>query len=142
MIQFVIVLLAAVIGAVAGWSICRRLGQREQNLDRKADWLDGKSDEVTKREQNIVEREHELPKIRGELDEWNRLTNLELERVAGVTGEQAKAQLLAQVAEEIRDEAGALARRILEDAKTNAEREARRVITIAVERCASKARTR
>src|ERR1043166_5778813 len=115
----------------------KRLMQRETNLDRKVDLLDRKTEEVTKKEQSVVEREKELHKLQGELDELKRLSQIELQRVASLTSEQAKAMLLAQLQDEVRADAGALTRRILDDAKQNADREARRLISIAVERCAS-----
>src|ERR1041384_6982960 len=115
----------------------KRVMQRETNLDRKVDLLDRKTEEVTKKEQSVVEREKELHKLQGELDELKRLSQIELQRVASLTSDQAKAMLLAQLQDEVRADAGALTRRILDDAKQNADREARRLISIAVERCAA-----
>ena len=115
----------------------KRISQRETNLDRKVEWFDRKTEEVSKREQCIVEREKELHKIQNDLDELKRLTQIELQRVASLSAEQAKVMLLRQIEDEVRAEAGALTRRLIEDARLNAEREAKRVVTIAVERCAS-----
>jgi ribonuclease Y len=115
----------------------KRLLQRENNLDRKVDWLDRKTEEVTKKEETIISREKELHKIQGELDELKRLSQIELQRVAGLNADQAKTMLLKQVEEEVRAEAGTLTRRLIEDARLNAEKEARRVVTIAIERSAS-----
>src|SRR5947207_3707977 len=75
----------------------KRLLQRETNLDRKVDWLDRKTEEVTRKEEGIVAREKELHKIQGELDELKRLSQLELQRVAGLSGEQAKGMLLGEL---------------------------------------------
>ena len=115
----------------------KRLAQRETNLDRKVELLDRKTEETAKKEQVVVDRERELHKIQGELDELKKLSQLELQRIAGLTSEQAKAMLLAHLEDEVRADAGAMTRRILDDARQNAEREARRLITIALERCAS-----
>jgi ribonucrease Y len=115
----------------------KRVMQRETNLDRKADLLDRKTEEVTRKEQGIVDRERELHKLQGELDELKRMSQLELQRVAGLSAEQARTMLLSQLEEEVRTDAGAMTRRIIDDAKQNADREARRLISIAVERCAS-----
>jgi ribonuclease Y len=115
----------------------KRLSQRESNLDRKVDWLDRKTEEINRRDTVIVEREKELHKIQNELEEMKRQTQHELQRVAGLTTEQAKGAVLRQVEDEVRAEAGSMTRRILEEAKDNAEREARRVIATAIERCAS-----
>ena len=115
----------------------KRLLQRENNLDRKVELLDHKTENVAKKEVGVIEREKELHKLHGELDTLKHRSQVELQRQAGLTGEQAKALLLQRTEEEARDDAGALTHRILDDAKTNADQEARRMISIAVERCAS-----
>jgi ribonuclease Y len=115
----------------------KRVMQRESNLDRKVDLLDRKTEEVTRKEAQVVEREKELHKIQTEIDELKRLTQQELQRVAGLSALEAKRQLFLQLQEDVHTEAAAMTRRILEDAKLQAEREAKRTITIAIERCAS-----
>jgi ribonuclease Y len=116
----------------------RRLIQRESNLDRKVDLLDRKTDEVTRREHHVAERDRELHKLQGELDELKRLTQQELQRVAGMTAEDAKRTLLRTVEDDVQAEAAAITRRILEDSKARADQEARRTVTIAIERIASR----
>ncbi|HTS18702.1 MAG TPA: Rnase Y domain-containing protein, partial [Verrucomicrobiae bacterium] len=115
----------------------KRVMQRESNLDRKADLLDRKTDDVTRKETVIVEREKELHKIQTEIDELKKLTQRELERVAGLSAEEARKRLLLQLQEDVRGEAAAMTRRIIEEARQEGDREARRTITIAIERCAS-----
>jgi len=115
----------------------RRIAQREANLDRKMELLDRKTEETLKKELAMVERERELHKLQGELDELKRLSREELQRIAGLTAEQAKTMLLQELEKELKGDAEALTRHIMEEARENAEREARRVIGIAVERCAS-----
>jgi len=115
----------------------KRLLQRENNLDRKVEWLDRKTEEVARKETGCSEREKDLHKLQGELAELKHLAALELQRNAGLTGEQAKGFLLQRVADETREEAGLLTHRILDDAKLTADRDARRIISIAIERCAS-----
>jgi ribonuclease Y len=115
----------------------KRLLQREANLDRKVDLFDRKHEEIAKKEQGVTERERELHKLQEELDELKRLSQRELQRIAGLTLEDARAQLLARVESEVRTESGTLVRRIMDEAKLTAEREAKRLISIAVERCAS-----
>jgi len=115
----------------------RRIGQREASLDRKAELLDRKSEETVKKELAMVGRERELHKLQAELDELKRLSHQELQRIAGLSAEQAKAMLLQQLEDEVKADAASMSRRMLEGARENAEREARRMIGIAVERCAS-----
>jgi ribonuclease Y len=115
----------------------RRLLQREANLDRKAETLDRKTDDVVRKELDMVGRERELHKLQGELDDLKRLSRQELQRIAGLSAEQAKTELLGQLESEVKADAAGLTRRLLDEARTNADREARRVLTIALERCAS-----
>jgi len=115
----------------------KRIMQRESNLDRKADLLDRKTEEVARKEMQAIEREKELHKIQTDLDELKKLAQRELERVAGLSAEDAKRRLLDQLQEDVRAEAAAMTRRIIEEAKEQADREAKRTITIAIERCAS-----
>ena len=115
----------------------KRVMQRESNLDRKVDLFDRKTEEVTRKEAQIVDRERELHKIQAEIDELKRLTQQELQRVAGLSAVEAKKVLLAQLQEDVHAEAAAMTRRILEEAKLRAESEAKETITTAIERCAS-----
>jgi ribonuclease Y len=115
----------------------KRVMQRESNLDRKADLLDRKTEEAARKEAQAIEREKELHKIQAEVEELKRLTHQELQRVAGLSVEDARKRLLAQLQEDVRAEAAAMTRRIIEEAKEQADREAKRTITFAIERCAS-----
>ena len=99
----------------------KRVMQRESNLDRKVDLLDRKTEEVTRKETQVVDREKELHKIQAEIDELKRLTQQELQRVAGLSAMEAKKVLLAQLQEDVHAEAAAMTRRILEEAKLGAE---------------------
>ena len=115
----------------------KRIMQRESNLDRKADLLDRKTEEAAKKEAQAIEREKELHKIQTEVEGLKRLTQQELQRVAGLSVEDARKRLLEQLQEDVRTEGAAMTRRILEEAREQADREAKRTITIAIERCAS-----
>jgi len=115
----------------------KRVMQREAILDRKVDLFDRKMEEVTKREVRVVDRENELHRLQAEIEELKRLTQQELQRTAGLSAEDAKKLLLSRLEEDVKAEAAAMTRRILDDAKQEAEREAKRTITTVIERCAS-----
>ena len=114
-----------------------RLGQRETNLDRKMTLLD-------KKEQSIDERLADLDKqkdgFRAREQELQGVIAQErdkLQQMASMSQDDAKKMLMQRVEEELRFETGALIRRLQEEAKENSEKEARRIITIAIERYAS-----
>ncbi len=115
----------------------KRVLAGEVALERKMESSERKAEELARKDAQVAEREKGLQKLRMELDELKRLSLQELGRIAGFSTEDARKMLLARMEEEARTEGSALARRILEEAKQNAEREAKRTITIAIERCAS-----
>lgn len=111
-----------------------RLSQREVNLDRrlamiekKEHTLDDKLAGADKKTKELEAREAEVKKLAAEERE-------KIEHVAGMTAEQAKQTLLERVEKDVHSEVGALIRRRQETAKETAEREARNIVALAVER--------
>ena len=115
----------------------KRLLQRETNLDRRVDLLDRKTEEQARKEQQIAEREQQLHAVHEELDSLKKQVRQELQRIAGISREDARKMLLSQLEEQARAEAATLSRQIVENARQSAERDAQRILTIAIERCAT-----
>ena len=107
----------------------RRLAQKEENLERKIEQLEQK-------ERQNTGREAELGRLRDELNATLAQARADLERVSGLSSEQAKELLLAKVKEESRYEAAKLAKRIEDEAREDAERQAHKIISLAIQRCA------
>ncbi|MDR7484145.1 MAG: ribonuclease Y [Armatimonadota bacterium] len=108
----------------------RRLVQREENQERKAETLE-------RRERLLAEREQQLAQIREEIEQLKQAQQAELQRIAGLTQEEARAQLLAAVEADARNEAAQLIRRIEAEARDEGERRARDILALAIQRCAS-----
>ncbi len=108
----------------------KRLVQREENLDRKLEALE-------KRDQALAQREQEVARVKEELQALYGAQRNELERVSGLTLEQARQELLQKAEAEIRYEAAQTARKIEAEARENAERRAREVVALAIQRCAA-----
>lgn len=115
----------------------RRLAKKEDHIDRMEGGLRQKekeyerlSREVQKRDQQVMEEEKRYQ----ELVEEQRKG---LERLAGMTAEEAKKLLTKSIENEAIHGAAMLAKRIEEEAREKAEREARKVITQAIQRCAA-----
>ena len=108
----------------------RRLIQREENLDHK---LEG----VEKRDQTLAQREQEVAKAKEEVQELSQRHWKEIERVAGLTTEQARQELLQKAEVEIRRDAVQIGKKIEAEARETAERKAREVIALAIQRCAA-----
>jgi len=115
----------------------KRVQDREIVLDRKFDVLEQREKDVGRRgselgrkEKSIAEREQELEKLIA--DERRRLESL-----AGMSVEQAKAELIHRLEAEAEADAANRIREIRETARRNAEREARKIVALAVQRIAA-----
>ncbi len=115
----------------------RRLDDRESTLDRKYSTLDQKQDQIDKRGSELEEREQAVEEQRGRYDELVSEERKKLERVAGMTAEKARKEVLRRAEEEARAEALQLVRRIKEESTRSAEREARNIVSMAIEKIAA-----
>jgi ribonuclease Y len=107
----------------------QRLRSREEALDRKIESAEARERRVGMREQELEAKGKEVEELRnGQLRE--------LERIGQLSKDEARGELLRQVEVEMRDEAGRRARGILALAKLSADEEARRLVTLAVQRLA------
>lgn len=108
----------------------RRLSQKEESLDSRSTSLD-------KRERGITDREKEISRVESELTEiYERELKL-LEQIAGLTAEEARSLLMKRVEDETRHEVAMMVRDIELKAKDEAEKKARNVIALAIQRCAA-----
>ncbi|MBR6708226.1 MAG: ribonuclease Y [Clostridia bacterium] len=108
----------------------RRVTQKEENLDRKTEALERKEEQLNK-------KIHDNEELRGQIEEVLRQHTATLERLSGVTAEQAKEELISRVESEVKHE---LAQRLDElDAqfKEEADAKARNIISLAIQRCAA-----
>ncbi|MFH0954010.1 MAG: ribonuclease Y [Verrucomicrobiota bacterium] len=114
-----------------------RLSQRETNLDRKMAVLDKKE---TALDEKIGELEQQKSALKTRDQELQTLMNQareKLQQVAAMSQEDARRVLMQQVEESLRSETGAMIRRLQEEAKETSEKDARRIITLAIERYAA-----
>ncbi|MEW5899175.1 MAG: ribonuclease Y [Bacillota bacterium] len=108
----------------------RRLVQKEEALDRKIEGIE-------KKEEALNRKEHEIEGIKNKLNEIYRQQIAELERISGLTCEEARQLLLANVEKEIQHEAAMLIREMETKAREEGERRAREIISLAIQRCAA-----
>ena len=111
-----------------------RISQRETNLDRKVTLLDKKSDVLDAKQEELKTKEESLKRDRVVLAEKLQEEAKVLERLSGMTQDEARSLLLDRVEKDIQNDIAGVTRRLQEDAKTNAEREARKIIAMAVQR--------
>lgn len=108
----------------------RRILQKEESLDRKSDQLERKESQIDRREKEIDRTQAEIVKIHQEQRQ-------ELERIAGLTTDQAREQLLREAEEEITHDVAVMIKEAESQAREEAERRAREIVTQAIQRCAA-----
>lgn len=108
----------------------RRLIQREEALDKKLEAL-----EV--REENLNRKQQEVQNLQDQVNELYQKELSELERIAGLTTEEAKVLLLNDVEKEIKHEAAMMIKDIETKAKEEADKKAREIIACSIQRCAA-----
>jgi ribonuclease Y len=118
-------------------NIEKRLVERESNLDRKVDILNKKERDIKNREKSLSIRERAISARDEELDKLIQEQNKQLERVAGMSADEAKKLLMANLEHQARIEAAQLIKEIKEEAELNAEKESRNIIVQAIQRCAA-----
>ncbi len=108
----------------------RRLLAREETLDKKADVLEGKESSLNTKLQDVTVLKEDVSKLKQQQIE-------ELEKVAEMSTDQAKAQLMDKVEQEARRDMAVMLRDIETSAKEEAEKKARNILSLAIQRCAA-----
>ncbi len=108
----------------------RRLTQKEDNLERKLDSLE-------RREQDLQEKEQRLQALDKEAEEFKQKQVAELERVSGLSSEDALAQLFKGVEDELEHEAAKKIHEIDQRIRDDADMKARKAIALAIQRLTS-----
>jgi len=114
----------------------RRLAQREEALDKRGEQLEKREGDAARQEQSLRQREKSVSDREQECARAVEDTRAQLERVAGLTREEAKRALIDQMADEARHEAAKRIRLVEEEARAEADRRAKKIVTIAIERLA------
>ncbi|MBE7027441.1 MAG: ribonuclease Y [Ruminococcaceae bacterium] len=108
----------------------RRIQQKEENLDKK-------TEAIEKKEENIAKKDKELDELRHTIEEIKEKELAMLEKVSGLSVEEAKQVLLQSIESEVRHEAAIMVKEIETQAKENAEKEAKNIIAGAIQKCAA-----
>ena len=108
----------------------RRVQQKEENIDKKADALE-------KKENQLAKREEEMRRQRDEIAKLNEQRIQELERISGLTSDQAKEYLLKTVEEDVKHETAVMIKEMENRAKDEADKKAREYVVNAIQKCAA-----
>jgi ribonucrease Y len=108
----------------------RRLIQREESLDKKVESLETREESLNKKHQEVQVLQDEITEL------YNKQV-AELEKLAGLSTEEAKQLLLSDVEKEIKHETAMMIKDIETKAREEADKKAREIITCAIQRCAA-----
>jgi len=113
-----------------------RLQQKEENLERKQDNIEKRSEELSRQEAQHRERSDQLQKKNREIDQIYTEQRNKLENISGMSAEQAKQQLIDAMLSEARHDAARGIRKIEEEAHEVADKKARKIMALAIQRYA------
>ena len=108
----------------------RRLQQKEETLDRKVDQYERKDEELSKKLQSVQAKENEVTELKKAQVEM-------LERISGMTTDEAKEYLLQNVESEVRHETAMKIKEVQTQLKEEADEKAKEIIVTAIQRCAA-----
>ncbi len=108
----------------------RRVLNKEENLDKKSETLERRETSLAAREENVNRKLAEAEELRG-------MRQQELERISGLTSEQAKEYLLKSVEDDVKHDTAKLIKEMENRAKEEADKKAKEYVVTAIQRCAA-----
>ena len=118
-----------------------RLNQKEETLDKKEESLAKRNEETTKQQNSLKAKELEFDKKMEELAEKQNDMIKEFEKIAQMSREEAKQQLIDAITDEAKRDAAGLVRNIEAEAKENGERKAKEIVSLAIQKCSTEQAT-
>ncbi len=115
----------------------KRLNQREDNLDRKMDSLDKKEKDLQQKERNVENKEKNVEQKLSEVEQIKNEQKNILEKLSGLTREEAKERLVKEMVDEAKRDAAILGQRIEQETRENANKKAREILSIAIQKVAA-----
>ena len=115
----------------------KRLAQKEENIDRRIDLVEKKEKEIEVRNDNLKKHEESLKSKESQLHALIAEEKERLQKIASLSAEEAKQILLGRLNEELNNEKAVFIRRQEEEVRTIADKKAREIISLAIQRCAA-----
>ncbi|WP_374056691.1 ribonuclease Y [Rossellomorea sp. FM04394] len=114
-----------------------RLMQKEENLDRKDETLDKREALLERKEGTLNERQQHIEEMESKVDEMVQSQQTELERISSLTRDEAKGIILDRVENELSHDIAIMVREHETRAKEEADKKAKEVLSLAIQRCAA-----
>lgn len=108
----------------------RRVNQKEETLDKKTENLERKEQSLNSRLRSLDKKEHEIAEIKQKQSE-------ELERISGLTRDEAKSILVKEIEMSARHDAAVMVKEIEQEAKENAEKTAKNIVAMSIQKVAA-----
>jgi len=118
-------------------SLERRLTQKEENIDRRLDLLEKKEKEIDARNDNLKKQEEGLKTKDNQLHALIAEEKERLQKISSLSAEEAKQILLSRLSEELNNEKAVFIRRQEEEMRSIADKKAREIVSLAIQRCAA-----
>jgi len=115
----------------------REIDRLERRIIQKEEWLDKKTESIEKKEHILQQKEKETEKTQKDLQMILTQQLKELERLSGLTSEDAKKLLLNNVEQQIRQETAIMIKNLEAEAKEEANKRAKNIISLAIQKCAA-----
>lgn len=109
----------------------------EKRVLNKEEAIERKSESLEKKENGLKNKEEKLAEAQTKVDELSEKRVQELERISGLTSEQAKEYLLKTVEEEVKIETAKLVKELESQAKEEADKKAKEIVVNAIQKCAT-----
>lgn len=117
-------------------SLEKRLLQKEENLDKKSEALDKRETTIARREKLILQQEREISDKERELNGLLDEQRAKLESLSGISSQEAKEMLIRMIENEARHEGALMAKKIETEARETADKKAKNIIALAIQRYA------
>ncbi|MBE7081219.1 MAG: ribonuclease Y [Clostridiales bacterium] len=118
-----------------------RLNQKEETLERKEENLAKRNEETTRQQNNLKAKEIELDNKIDEINKQHDKMIEEFEKIAQMSKEEAKKELVDAITEEAKREAAGMVKNIEAEAKENGERKAKEIVSLAIQKCSTEQAT-
>ncbi len=114
-----------------------RLVQKEEILDRKSETLDKKEESLEKREESLAKKQRQVEEMESKMSQLLLDQKQELERVSGLSREEARMIIRQEVEQEVAQESAILIKEKLAEAKETADKRSKEILSLAIQRCSA-----
>ena len=114
-----------------------RLLQKEESLERKSEFQDKRDLLLEEREQALAEQQQQIEEMESKVEAMKAQQESELERISGYTRDQAKQIILQRIEKEVKHEAALMIKEAENHAKEEADKIAKNILSLAIQRCAA-----